>query len=177
MKECEIYISAGQIAQKVEEIGKQLSRDFKDRNPLIISVLKGGFVFMADLVRSIDILCEMDFMAVSSYGNNANSCGKIEIIKDLDTNIASRNVIVVEDIIDSGNTLAHLLELLHERGAKSVTLVALLDKPARRQTEVNIDYLGFSVPDEFLVGYGLDYAEKYRNLKDICILNPKIYNK
>ena len=170
-----VLITSEQLKNTVSELGARISRDYAGKNPLMVSVLKGAFIFMADLVREITVPCTVDFMAVSSYGKGAKSSGQVQIIKDLDTNIEGRHVIVVEDIVDSGVTLSRLLVMLKEREPASLRLVTLLDKPARRQAHVNIDYCGFQVPDAFLVGYGLDYAEKYRNLPDLCILKPEVY--
>ena len=156
-------------------MGEILSREYEGKDPILVSVLKGAFVFMGDLCRAITIPCSVDFMAVSSYGRGTQTSGKVKIIKDLDTIIQNRHVIVVEDIVDSGVTLSRLLVMLKEREPASLRLVTLLDKPARRQAHVDIDYCGFQVPDAFLVGYGLDYAEKYRNLPDLCILKPEVY--
>lgn len=168
-----VLLPREEIAQRVAQLGAELSAEYKDKNPVLISVLKGAFVFMADLCRAMTIPCSVDFMVVSSYGNATETSGTVKIIKDLDTIIQNRNVIVVEDIVDSGVTLSHLLTLLRVRKPASLRLVTLLDKPARRQAQVPIDYRGFVVPDAFLVGYGLDYAEQYRNLPDVCILKAE----
>lgn len=172
-----ILISKDQIAEKVAEIGKRISADFEGKNPIIVGVLKGSFIFMADLVRHISCHCSVDFMCVSSYGSGTRTSGQIRIIKDLDTNIDGRHVIVIEDILDSGVTLSNLLRMLKDRNPASVSLCALLDKPARRKAHVDIDYNGFEVPDEFIIGYGLDYDERYRNMPDICILKPEVYGE
>ena len=168
-----VLLPREEIAQRVGQLGAELSAEYKDKNPVLISVLKGAFVFMADLCRAMTIPCSVDFMVVSSYGNATETSGTVKIIKDLDTIIQNRNVIVVEDIVDSGVPLSHLLPLLRVRKPASLRLVTLLDKPARRQAQVPIDYRGFVVPDAFLVGYGLDYAEQYRNLPDVCILKAE----
>lgn len=170
-----VLLSKEEIEDKVSEIGAAISRDFEDKNPLIVSVLKGSFVFMADLVRHIDIPCNIDFMAVSSYGSGAKSSGEVKIIKDLDSKIEGRHVIVVEDILDSGKTLNYLLEVLRARGAASLSLCTFLNKPSRRVVPVTVDYNGVDIPDEFVVGYGLDYAEKYRNLPYLGVLKPEVY--
>lgn len=172
----EVLLSEKQIAEMVKEIATKISDDYKDKNPLIISVLKGSFVFMADLVRQITVPCAVDFMSVSSYGKGTSTSGEVRINKDLDTKIENRHVIVVEDILDSGLTLSYILEMFEARGPKSISLCTLLDKPDRRKTPVKIDYSGFTIPDEFVVGYGLDYNEKYRNLPYIGILKPEIYS-
>ncbi len=173
----EVLYDAQQISDKVKELGETLSKDFSGRNPLVICVLKGAFIFMADLVKEITVPLEIDFMAVSSYGQSTKSSGVVKIIKDLDVSVEGRDVLIVEDIIDSGLTLSYLIDVLERRNAKSVTVVTLFDKPARRTVELEADYKGFTLPDEFVVGYGLDYAEKYRNLPYIGILKPQIYEK
>jgi len=173
----EVLYDAQQIGEKVKELGATLSKDFNGRNPLVICVLKGAFIFMADLVKEITVPLEIDFMAVSSYGQSTKSSGVVKIIKDLDVTVEGRDVLIVEDIIDSGLTLSYLIDVLERRNAKSVTVVTLFDKPARRTVELEADYKGFTLPDEFVVGYGLDYAEKYRNLPYIGILKPQVYQK
>lgn len=172
----EILISEEEIQGKIKELGEVLSKEFADRNPLVICVLKGAFIFMADLVKNITVPLEMDFMAVSSYGASTKSSGVVKIIKDLDQSVEGRDVLIVEDIIDSGLTLSHLIELLRNRGAKSTTVVTLFDKPSGRSVNLEADYTGFVLPDAFVVGYGLDYAEHYRNLPYIGILKPEIYS-
>ncbi|NIK80100.1 hypoxanthine phosphoribosyltransferase [Paenibacillus castaneae] len=173
----EVLHDAQQIGEKVKELGATLSKDFSGRNPLVICVLKGAFIFMADLVKEITVPLEIDFMAVSSYGQSTKSSGVVKIIKDLDVSVEGRDVLIVEDIIDSGLTLSYLIDVLERRNSKSVTVVTLFDKPARRTVELEADYTGFTLPDEFVVGYGLDYAEKYRNLPFVGVLKPKIYEK
>ncbi|OME75843.1 hypoxanthine phosphoribosyltransferase [Paenibacillus sp. FSL A5-0031] len=173
----EVLYDAQQIGEKVKELGATLSKDFNGRNPLVICVLKGAFIFMADLVKEITVPLEIDFMAVSSYGQSTKSSGVVKIIKDLDVSVEGRDVLIVEDIIDSGLTLSYLIDVLERRNSKSVTVVTLFDKPARRTVELEADYKGFTLPDEFVVGYGLDYAEKYRNLPYIGILKPHVYQK
>ncbi|MFD0717147.1 hypoxanthine phosphoribosyltransferase [Paenibacillus sp. GCM10027626] len=172
----EILYDNNQIQQKVKELGEQISREFEGRNPLVICVLKGAFIFMSDLVKTITIPLEIDFMAVSSYGQSTKTSGVVKIIKDLDTPVQGRDIIIVEDIIDSGLTLSYLIDVLERRSAKSVTLVTLFDKPAGRKVELEADYKGFVLPDAFVVGYGLDYAEKYRNLPLIGVLKPEVYS-
>ena len=172
----EVLFDEEQIQHKVKELGKRLSSDFQDRNPLVICVLKGAFIFMADLVKAMDIPVELDFMAVSSYGNATKSSGVVKIIKDLDTSVEGRDVLIVEDIIDSGLTLSYLIDVLERRNAKSVTVVTLFDKPSGRSVELEADYTGFTLPDAFIVGYGLDYAEKYRNLPLVGVLKPEVYS-
>lgn len=171
----EILLTEVQIASKVKELGSILSEEYRDKNPLVICVLKGAVVFMADLLRHMDIPCEMDFMAVSSYGSGTESSGMVKILKDLDTSAEGRHVLVVEDIMDSGLTLSRLMELLRHRQAASVKVVTLLNKPDRRKVDISPDYSGFTIPDEFVVGYGLDFAEKYRNLPFIGVLKPEVY--
>ncbi|MBS7531771.1 hypoxanthine phosphoribosyltransferase [Hazenella sp. IB182353] len=170
-------ISEAQIAEKVAELGKVISADYKGLDPLCIGVLKGAVPFMADFIRKMDVPLEMDFMAVSSYGASTKSSGVVRILKDLDTSIEGRHVLIVEDIIDTGLTLSYLVDLLKGRNAASVKIVTLLDKPAGRTVELKPDYFGFTIPDAFVVGYGLDYAEKYRNLPYIGILKEEIYQK
>ncbi|EJL20142.1 MULTISPECIES: hypoxanthine phosphoribosyltransferase [Brevibacillus] len=172
-----ILLSEEDIAVKVQELGKTLAAEYKDKNPLVICVLKGAVVFMADLIRHMDIPCEMDFMAVSSYGSGTESSGMVKILKDLDTSVQNRHVLVVEDIMDSGLTLSRLVELLRHREAASVKVVTLLNKPERRKVDISPDYKGYDVPDEFVVGYGLDYSEHYRNLPYIGVLKPEVYTK
>ena len=171
----EILLTEKELADKTRELAAQIMRDYEGKNPLIVSVLKGSFIFMADLVRQIKIPCTVDFMALSSYGAGVKTSGQVRIIKDLDRDISGRDVIVVEDILDSGLTLSYLLELLKAREPRSIRLCTLLDKPDRRIKPVHVDYSGFSIPDEFVVGYGLDFAEKYRNLPYIGVLKPCVY--
>lgn len=170
-----ILFSEEQLREKVTELGAAITRDFKGKNPLIVSVLKGSYIFMADLTRAIDTPCNIDFMVVSSYGNGTKTTGEVQIIKDIGYSIDGRDVIVVEDILDSGVTLSYLMKILLARGANSISLCTLLSKPERHKVKVDIDYLGFEIPDAFVVGYGLDYAEKYRNLPYIGILKPSVY--
>ncbi|MBO8164891.1 MAG: hypoxanthine phosphoribosyltransferase [Brevibacillus sp.] len=172
----EILITEAEIAAKVKELGDTLGAEYRDKNPLVICVLKGAVLFMADLVRQMNISLEMDFMAVSSYGSSTASSGVVRILKDLDTSVQGRHVLIVEDIMDSGLTLSRLVELLKHREAASVKVVTLLNKPERRKVEISPDYSGFTIPDEFVVGYGLDYAEKYRNLPFIGVLKPEVYS-
>ena len=162
----EVLFSEQQLADKVAELGARISADYEGKNPLVVSVLKGSYVFMADLTRKITIPCNVDFMAVSSYGAGT---------KDIGSKIDGRHLIIVEDILDSGVTLSFLMKILKARGAASIRLCTLLSKPERRKVDVPVDYLGFEIPDAFVVGYGLDYAEKYRNLPYIGILKPSVY--
>ena len=170
-----ILFSEEQLKARVREIAGQIDRDFAGKEPMLISVLRGSFIFMADLMRSITLPCTVDFMAVSSYGAGTTSSGQVKITKDLSESIEGRDIIVVEDILDSGNTLSYLLQILQARHPASMTLCTLLDKPDRRIKPVHVDYSGFSIPDEFVVGYGLDFAEKYRNLPYIGVLKPCVY--
>lgn len=172
----DVLYSEEQIQGKIKELGDQLSKDYEGKNPLVICVLKGAFIFMADLVKQITVPLELDFMAVSSYGQSTKSSGVVKIIKDLDVPVEGRHILIVEDIIDSGLTLSYLIDVLERRNAKTISVVALFNKPARRTVELEPDYAGYVLPDEFVVGYGLDYAEKYRNLPFIGILKPEIYS-
>jgi hypoxanthine phosphoribosyltransferase len=169
----EVLLSEQQIQARVKELGAEITRDYAGRNPLLIGVLKGACFFLTDLLRAIDTRVGIEFMAISSYGASTRTSGEVRILKDLDVAVEGRDLIVVEDIVDTGLTLSYLLANLKSRGAASVKLVALLDKFERRQREVEIDYLGFKIPDHFVVGYGLDFAERYRNLPYIAVLkNP-----
>lgn len=171
----EILISEEQLAAKVAELGAQISRDFAGKNLLMVSVLKGSVVFMADLMRQITIPARIDFMAVSSYGAGVKTSGVVRILKDLEIPLEGYDVLVVEDILDSGMTLNYLRGILKERNPKSISIATLLDKPDRRQVDITPDYVGFVIPDEFVVGYGLDYSEKYRNLPYVGVLKPSVY--
>ena len=169
----EVLLSEQQIQSRIKELGAEITRDYAGRNPLLIGVLKGACFFMSDLLRSIDTRLGIEFMAISSYGSSTRTSGEVRILKDLDVPVEGRDLIVIEDIVDTGLTLSYLMANLKSRGAASVKLVALLDKHARREREVEIDYLGFKIPDHFVVGYGLDFAERYRNLPFIAVLkNP-----
>ena len=172
-----ILISEEEIAAKVKEIGTQISKDFEGKNPIIISVLKGSFMFMADLVRAITIPCIVDFMSVSSYGSGTMSSGEVKIVKDFDNSIDGRHVIIVEDILDSGRTLSYLMKTLEARGAASISICTFLDKPERRVVPVEVAYSCFEVPDAFIVGYGLDYDQQYRNLPYVGVLKPSVYGE
>src|SRR6266536_5862904 len=166
----QVLLSEEQIQARIKELGAQITRDYAGRNPLLIGVLKGACFFLSDLLRSIDTRLSIEFMAISSYGSSTRTSGEVRIMKDLDVPIEGRDILVVEDIVDTGLTLSYLLSNLKSRGAASVKLAALLDKYERRQKEVPIDYLGFAIPDHFVVGYGLDFAERYRNLPFIAVL-------
>ena len=170
-----VLFSEAELKTRVAELGAQISADYQGKNPIIISVLRGSYIFMADLTRKISLPCTIDFMAVSSYGKGTTSSGQVKIVKDLSENIEGRDVIVVEDILDSGNTLSYLLKILEHRHPASIRLCTLLDKPERRKKPVQVHYSGFTIPDAFVVGYGLDYAEHYRNLPYIGILKPAVY--
>ena len=170
-----ILISEEEIQKKVAEMGKKISEDFRDKDPLFVGVLKGCFIFMADLMRYVDIRCSMDFMAVSSY-SGTSSTGAVKINKDLSEDIEGRHVIIVEDILDSGVTLSYLKQYLMVRKPASISIATLMDKPARRKADVYADYSCFEIPDAFMVGYGLDYNERYRNLPYIGVLKPEIYS-
>ncbi len=170
-----ILITEEKLKEKIAVLGEALTLEYKDKFPLVICVLKGAVLFMSDLVQKIDVPLEMDFMAVSSYGDSTKTSGQVRIVKDLEKSVEGRDVLIVEDIVDSGLTLAYLVKLLQERNAKSIKICSLLEKPEKHIADVRIDYVGFIVPDEFVVGYGLDYAEKYRNLPYIGVLKEKIY--
>ncbi|MEX2459898.1 MAG: hypoxanthine phosphoribosyltransferase [Paenibacillaceae bacterium] len=172
----EILYTQEEIQAKVKELGKQITSDYAGRNLLVVCVLKGAFIFMADLVKAVDIPLELDFMAVSSYGVSIKSSGVVKIVKDLDIPVEGRNVMIVEDIIDSGLTLSYLIDVLERRNALSIAVVTLFDKPARRTVDFEPDYKGYTLPDAFVVGYGLDYAEKYRNLPYIGVLKEEVYS-
>lgn len=166
-----------QIEEMVQKLAREIERDYAGKEPVCVCILKGGIMFMADLIRAIRIPLTIDFMATSSYGSGTRSAGVVRIIKDLDRDIAGKDVIIVEDIVDSGLTLSYLKEYLKNRGAASLKICTLLDKPERRKVPLQADYFGFTTPNEFVVGYGLDYDEKYRNLPLIGVLKPEVYEK
>ena len=170
-----VLFSEQEIHDRIQEMGNQLYDEFHDRNPLFVGVLNGCFLFMADLVRATQCKSEVEFIGLSSYQNATKSSGVVRILKDLDKPINGKDVLIIEDIVDSGMTLSFLKENLLSRGAASLHIATLLDKPERRRVPLHVDYFGFTIPDEFVVGYGLDYAEKYRNLPDIGVLRPEIY--
>jgi hypoxanthine phosphoribosyltransferase len=172
----EVLISHQQIRERTEELGRQITADYLGKDPLLICILKGGLMFLADLMREIDLPVEIDFIAVSSYGDSTESSGVVRIIMDLERNIQGRHILIVEDIIDTGRTLSYIIENLRTRGPASVKVCTLLDKPARRELEIPIDYVGFAIPDRFVIGYGLDYGEIYRNLPFVGILKPELYS-
>jgi hypoxanthine phosphoribosyltransferase len=171
----EVLITSQEIEEKVREIGARITEDYRGENPLLIGVLRGAVVVMSDLIRNIDLQCELDFMDISSYGSGTSSSGVVRILKDLEEDITDRHVLIVEDIIDTGLTLSYLRRSLLARGPASLEICALLSKPSRRRADLDVRYLGFEVPDEFVVGYGLDYAGAYRNLPEICVLKPEVF--
>lgn len=171
-----VLISQQELHKKVEELGAQISRDYAGKNLMMVSVLKGSVVFMADLMRAVTVPCEIDFMSVSSYGHGVKTSGVVKIVKDLDIDLKNRDLLIVEDILDSGMTLNYIKNMLEQRGTRSIKICTLLDKPERRQVDLQADYSGFSVPDEFVVGYGLDFAERYRNLPYVGVLKPSVYS-
>lgn len=171
-----ILYTKEQLSDVVARLGSELTLAYRDKNPLVVGVLRGAAPFMMDLVRAMDCYLEIDFMDVSSYGNATESSGNVKILKDLDTDVAGRHLLIVEDIIDSGRTLRKLLDLFTHREAASVTVCTLLDKPERRVADVTADYIGLQVPNEFVVGYGLDYRQQYRNLPYIGVLKPDVYS-
>ncbi len=172
-----ILVTEEQIRVRIAEMGEELYQRFQERNPLFLGVLKGSFVFMSDLVRACQVKSDVEFIAVSSYENATATSGRVKIVHDIQQDITGRNLIVVEDILDSGNTLAFLSEYFKTRGAASITIVTLLDKPSRRIKAITADMAGFVVPDEFVVGYGLDYCQQYRNVPYIGVLKPEIYSR
>ena len=173
-----ILVTREEIAAKVEELGKTITEQYRGKSPVMVCILKGGIVFFTDLVRAIDLPVTLEFMAISSYGSATKTSGVVKVVKDLDNDILNKDVIIVEDIVDSGVTLNYLKGMLEHRGAASICIVTLLDKPARRRVkDLKVDHSCFNIPDEFVVGYGLDYDQKYRNLPDIGVLSPKVYEK
>ncbi len=172
----EVLISHQQIRERTGELGRQITEDYDGKDPLLICILKGGLMFLADLMREVDLPLEIDFIAVSSYGDSTESSGVVRILMDLERNIEGRHVLIVEDIIDTGRTLSYIIENLRTRGPASIKVCTLLDKPARRELEIPIDYVGFTIPDRFVIGYGLDYGEIYRNLPFVGILKPELYS-
>ena len=173
----EILFSEEVINAKTKELAGRISSDYKGKDLLVVGVLKGSVIFAADLIKNISIPCEIDFMAVSSYGTSSETTGIVRILKDLDHEVSGKDIIIIEDIVDSGVTLDYLLNYLRGRKAYSVEIVSLLTKPSRRKVDIDCKYIGFEAPDEFLVGYGLDYAEKYRNLPFVGILKREVYEK
>ena len=165
-----VLLSEEEVEKRIREIGEQISRDYEGRSVHLICVLKGGVFFTCELAKRLKVPVSLDFMSVSSYGDDTKSSGVVRIVKDLDEPLEGKDVLIVEDIIDSGRTLSYLMEVLRQRGPKSLKLCTLLDKPERRERDVKVDYVGFEIPDEFVVGYGLDYAQKYRNLPYIGVV-------
>lgn len=172
----EVLVSEEDIKKKINEIGAKISEDYMGKNLLMVSILKGSVVFMADLMRAITIPLRIDFMSVSSYGSGVKTSGVVKILKDLDIPITGYDVLLVEDILDSGLTLNYIIEILKKRNPKSIRICTLLDKPETRKVPVKTDYYGFIIPDKFVVGYGLDYSQKYRNLPYIGVLKPEVYS-
>lgn len=172
----EVLLTEEQINQKTRELGALLTEEYKGQYPLAIGILKGAMPFMSDLMKRVDTYIEMDYMDVSSYGNATVSSGEVKIVKDLNTSVEGRDILIIEDIIDSGMTLSYLVDLFKYRKAKSIKIVTLLDKPTGRKVDLKADFVGFEVPDAFVVGYGLDYAEKYRNLPYVGVLKKEVYS-
>ena len=172
-----ILLTEEEIKNKVRKLGEEISKDYEGKKLLLIGVLKGSVVFMSDLMRNISVDNRIDFMAVSSYGSGTKTTGVVRILKDLDKPIEGLDVLIVEDILDSGKTLSYLRELLYERKPNSIRIAALFDKPERREADIRADYVGFEIPNEFVVGYGLDYDERYRNLPYVGVLKPEVYSK
>ena len=170
-----VLISENELADIVKRLGKQISEDYRDKNLLMVSILKGSVIFMADLMRAIDIPCSIDFMAVSTYGDKTKSSGVVRILKDLDQSIEGKDILIVEDILDSGKTLNYIQELLLARNPNSIRICTLFDKPERREVDLYAEYIGAQVPNEFIVGYGLDYAQYYRNVPYIGVLKEEVY--
>ena len=170
-----ILVSKEEIKEKTMELAKKISQDYEGKELVLVGVLKGGFVFLADLMRFITIPVDMDFISVSSYGHATSSSGVVRIIKDIDIDVTGKHVLIVEDLVDTGLTLSHLMDLFHTRGPLSVKICTALDKPSRRKVQIQVEYKGIEIPDEFVVGYGLDYKGKYRNLPDVCILEPNVF--
>ncbi len=172
----EILLTEEQIQNRIRELGADITKKWAGKDIVLVGILKGSAIFMADLARQIDLPLSFDFMAVSSYGSSTTTSGVVRVLKDLDQSIEGKHVIIVEDIIDSGYTLKYIYELLEDRGTASVSIVTLFDKPNRRKAKMDVDMVGFTLPDEFVVGYGLDFAEKYRNLPFLAVLNEEAYS-
>lgn len=170
-------ISREEINKAILKIAEQINIDYADKKPICVCILKGASLFFTDLIRNLDMPLRMDFMAISSYGASTETSGNVRILKDLDMDINNEDVIIIEDIVDSGLTLSHIKEALKNRGCRSLKIATLLDKPSRRKVDLEVDYFGFEVPNEFVVGYGLDYNEYYRNIPEICVLKPEIYSR
>lgn len=172
-----VLITKEEVQKTVQRLGAQITKDFQGEEVVVVCILKGSCIFFSDLVREINLDVKFDFMILSSYGNSSTSSRNVQVIKDLSEDIEGKNVVVVEDIIDSGRTIKSLKEILLQRNPKNLKIVTLLDKPDRREVDITTDYTGIVIPDEFVIGYGLDYAQNYRNLKDICVLSPSVYMK
>ncbi len=172
----EILIPSAEIEEKVRTMGERIAEDYAGEKLLLVGILRGAIIWMADLMRNINLPCEIDFMDISSYGSGSSSSGVVRILKDLDEDVTGRHVLIVEDIVDTGLTLSYLRRSLLARKPASLEICSLLSKPSRRRAELEVKYLGFEVPDEFVVGYGLDYAGAYRNLPDICVLKPEVFS-
>lgn len=170
-----VLVTKEELQKSAEELGKRISTDYKGKKLVLIGVLKGGVVFLSDLIRNIDIPLDLDFISVSSYGDSTRSSGVVRIMKDIDIDIMGKHVLIVEDLVDSGLTLRYLKDLFKARSPKSVKCCAALDKPSSREVEIEIEYKGIVIPDEFVVGYGMDFAGKYRNLPEVCVIKPHIY--
>ena len=173
----EILFSEEVLTKRIKELADQISNDYENKDLVVVGILKGSVVFAAELIKNISVHCAIDFMAVSSYGNSTETSGVVRILKDLDNSVEGKDILLVEDIVDTGVTLTYLLKYLKARKANSIEIVSLLNKQARRTADLDVKYIGFEVPDGFIVGYGIDYAEKYRNLPFIGILKPEIYEK
>jgi hypoxanthine phosphoribosyltransferase len=171
-----VLVASEDIQAKVRELGERITRDYREEKLLLVGILRGAVVFLSDLMRHLELPCEIDFMDISSYGTGTQTSGVVRILKDLEEDITGRHVLIIEDIIDTGLTLSYLRRMLLQRGPASLEICALLSKPSRRQVDLSVKYLGFEVPDEFVVGYGLDFAGAYRNLPDICVLKPEAAN-
>ena len=171
-----ILVSKQELEKRIAELARDINNDYRGKEPIFLGVLKGSVIFLSDLVRSVDLDCTMDFIGLSSYGNASATSGSVRITKDIEKDVEQRDIIIVEDILDSGYTMSYLVDYLKSKAPSSIRICVLLDKPARRKTEVHSDYFGFEVPDDFVVGYGLDYAERYKNLPYIGVLKPEIYN-
>jgi hypoxanthine phosphoribosyltransferase len=178
LKDCgKILLTEEEIKVRVKELGEQITKDYQGKEPVMVCILKGASVFFVDLLRSINLPVRMEFMAVSSYGNSTDTSGVVRILKDLDHSVYGKDVIIVEDIVDTGLTLSYIKREMLGRGATSLAIAALLDKPERRKKPLEVDYKGFTIPNEFVVGYGLDYQERYRNMRDIGVLKEELYSK
>lgn len=173
----EVLYDRDELKSKVAELGAKITEDYQGRELLVVGILKGAFIFMADLIREIQISLEVDFMDVSSYGISTSSSGEVRIIKDLEYSIQDKDVLIVEDIVDTGLTLKYIIEVLKTRNPRSIKICCLLDKPSRRKADIHPEYVGYSIPDRFVVGYGLDYAEQYRNYPAVCIVKPTMEGK